>query len=201
MPFKKTPLEKFWAYIPNMVTLLRMALVLPFIVLIHDVFVYDCAKNWVLMLLFAAILASDIADGFLARRLNCASSAGAKLDIVSDTWYTIFSLAVFAWFKIIPVWFVFVMLAKLLEFIITSKLMRNKQGAARAVFFDVLGKAAVCMVMLLPGIFIFRCVIAGYKTVMHIVIYIVTAMLLASLVNRIARTVRVLKRAPADGNR
>jgi CDP-diacylglycerol--glycerol-3-phosphate 3-phosphatidyltransferase len=168
-------------------------LVLPFIVIIHDIFVYECTKNLFLLITFFTIILSDLADGYLARKLKCTSDTGAKLDIISDTLYTILSLAVFAYFKIIPVWFIFIMLLKLIEFMITSKLIKNKQKTARILFFDKLGKISVSMVMLLPGVFVFRCIILNYKTVMNVLVYIVTVMLIISCFNRILYTMKYKK--------
>jgi CDP-diacylglycerol--glycerol-3-phosphate 3-phosphatidyltransferase len=179
--------------IPNILSLLRMFLVLPFIISIHDIFVYECARNWFLLLVFTVIIISDVADGYLARKLKCTSNTGAKLDIISDTLYTIFSLTTFAYFKIIPVWFIFIMILKLIEFIITSKMIKTKQKSESVVFFDKIGKLSVSTVMLLPGIFVFRCIIIDYKIVMNIIIYIITAMLTVSFVNRIINTISVKK--------
>ncbi|MDR1302883.1 MAG: CDP-alcohol phosphatidyltransferase family protein [Treponema sp.] len=175
----------FYKNVPNGLSLLRIVLVLPFILIIHDIFVYACTKNVFLIITFFTILLSDVADGCLARKLNCTSDTGAKLDIISDTLYTMLSLAVFTYFKIIPVWFIVIMLLKLIEFMITSKLIKNKQRTERIIFFDKIGKISVSMVMLLPGIFVFRCIITHYKTVMNIVVYIVTVMLILSFFNRI----------------
>ncbi|MDR1468103.1 MAG: CDP-alcohol phosphatidyltransferase family protein [Spirochaetaceae bacterium] len=173
-----------------MVSLTRMALVLPFIMIIHDIFIYECAKNLFLLLLFTFIILSDVADGYLARKLRCASAGGAKLDVVSDAVYTIVSLCAFAYFKVIPVWFVCVMLVKLTEFAITSTLMKKGRKSEAVMFFDKIGKLAVSAVMVLPGIFVFRCVITEYKTVMNSVIYLVTAMLAVSSVRRITNVVK-----------
>jgi CDP-diacylglycerol--glycerol-3-phosphate 3-phosphatidyltransferase len=145
------------------------------------------------MITFITIIASDVADGFLARKLKCTSNTGAKLDVISDTLYTILSLTVFAYFKIIPIWFIFIMLLKLVELIITSKLIRNKQKSESIIFFDRIGKISVSVVMLLPGIFVFRCIIVDYKIVMNIIIYIITVMLIISFINRILNTIRYIK--------
>jgi CDP-diacylglycerol--glycerol-3-phosphate 3-phosphatidyltransferase len=176
--------------VPNGLSLLRLLLVIPFIVIIHDIFVYECTKNLFLLIVFFTIIISDVADGYLARKLKCTSNTGAKLDIISDTLYTISSLTVFAYFKIIPIWFIFIMLLKLLEFIITSKLIQKSESI---IFFDKIGKISVSIVMLLPGIFVFRCIIIDYKMVMNIIIYIITAMLIISFVNRIINTVKYIK--------
>ncbi|MDR2793910.1 MAG: CDP-alcohol phosphatidyltransferase family protein, partial [Treponema sp.] len=74
--------------VPNILSVLRIALVLPFTAIIHDIFMYECTKNLFLLILFITIIISDVADGYLARKLNCTSNAGAKLDIISDTFYT-----------------------------------------------------------------------------------------------------------------
>ncbi|MDR1105330.1 MAG: CDP-alcohol phosphatidyltransferase family protein, partial [Treponema sp.] len=129
--------------VPNALSLLRLALVLPFIIIIHDIFVYECTKNLFLLIIFFTIILSDVADGFLARKLQCASDTGAKLDIISDTAYTILSLTAFAYFKIIPVWFIFIMILKLIEFIITSKIAKNKHKSEKTLFFDKIGKLSV----------------------------------------------------------
>jgi CDP-diacylglycerol--glycerol-3-phosphate 3-phosphatidyltransferase len=154
---------------------------------------YECLKNWILLLAFTVIIISDIADGFLARKLKCTTDIGAKLDIVSDTLYTILSLSAFAYFNIIPTWFIFVMVLKLLEFILTSKIIKNKQKTGSIIFFDKLGKISVSMVMVLPGIFVFRCIITDYKIVMNIVIYIVTVLLIVSFFSRIVYVLKTIK--------
>ncbi|MDR0383692.1 MAG: CDP-alcohol phosphatidyltransferase family protein [Spirochaetaceae bacterium] len=181
-------------HIPNILSLSRMLLILPFILTIHDIFIYECANNLVLLLVFVFIIISDVADGYLARKLNCASDRGAKLDIVSDALYTILSLSAFVYFEIIPIWFVCVMLLKLMEFAVTSKLVKNKQNFENTVFFDKIGKISICVAMLLPGIFVFRCIIIDYKTVMNISVYIITVMLTLSFVSRIMSTIKYMKK-------
>ncbi|MDR2487126.1 MAG: CDP-alcohol phosphatidyltransferase family protein [Clostridiales Family XIII bacterium] len=176
--------------IPNALSLARGLLVLPFILSIHDIFVHGCADNLVLLLLFSAILLSDVLDGFLARRLQCTSVLGAKLDVLSDTLYTILSLATFAYFGVIPAWFVLVMLLKLAEFIVTSRIIRGRGGADRPLLFDKLGKLSVSAVMLLPGVFVLRCVFTDYKTVMVIAVHALTLPLALSSVGRVRAAIQ-----------
>jgi len=186
-------MKTFKEKIPNILSLARMFLVLPFIIIIHDIFIYECTNNWLLLIVFVFIIISDVADGYLARKLECASDTGAKLDIVSDTIYTISSLGAFVYFKIIPIWFVCIMVLKLLEFAITSRLIKNTKKYESNIFFDKIGKISVCIVMLLPGIFIFRCIIIDYKTVMNIIIYIITTMLILSFISRITNTIKYMR--------
>jgi phosphatidylglycerophosphate synthase len=179
--------------IPNILSLTRLLLVLPFTLITHDIFVYECTNNLFLLLVFAFIIISDVADGYLARKLKCTSDEGAKLDVFSDTLYTISSLATFAYFKVIPIWFVYIMLLKLTEFIITSRLIKNKRKFGDTMFFDKIGKISACIAMLLPGIFVFRCIISNYRTVMNVSVYIVTAMLIASFFSRITNTIKYMR--------
>jgi hypothetical protein len=81
------------------------------------------------------------------------------------------------------------MLLKLIEFIITSKI-KNKHRSEKMLFFDKIGKLSISIAMLLPGIFVFRCVIIEYKTVMNTIVYIITAMLILSFFNRIIDTAK-----------
>jgi phosphatidylglycerophosphate synthase len=85
----------FYKNIPNFLSVLRMLLVLPYLIVIYDIFIYECTKNWILLLTFFAILFTDVADGYLARKLKCTSNIGAKLDIISDTLYIIIFLIIF----------------------------------------------------------------------------------------------------------
>ncbi len=74
-----------WAYLgwPNRLSLLRLLLVAPFVVLLQnhqDQPIY----RYLALGLFAFMAASDVVDGFLARRLNCKSRLGAILDPLAD---------------------------------------------------------------------------------------------------------------------
>jgi phosphatidylglycerophosphate synthase len=178
-------------HLPNWLSLLRVCLAVPFVWGIHDIFVYECGGNGFLLLAFGAIVLSDVADGFLARKFNCATRLGAGLDIFSDALYTLFSLTAFAYFHVIPVWFPFVLVLKLLEFLLTSALLRKARKTESLLFFDRLGKFAVSTVMLLPGIFVFRCVLLDYQTVMNAAVYILTGLLLVSFVSRVCHAVKI----------
>jgi CDP-diacylglycerol--glycerol-3-phosphate 3-phosphatidyltransferase len=132
------------------------------------------------MVTFPAIIVSDVMDGYLARKLNCTSITGAKLDVIADGVYVISSIATFAYFQVVPAWFVLVIVLKLSDFVITSRIMRDRKKTDSVLFFDKLGIFAIRAVMLLPGVFVFRCVIAEYALVMNITTYVLTAMIVVS---------------------
>lgn len=68
-----------WATIPNVITVLRLVIVVPITVLL----VSDAAPVVTLVLL-ALFGASDWVDGYLARRLGQTSRTGAILDPIAD---------------------------------------------------------------------------------------------------------------------
>jgi hypothetical protein len=90
----------------------------------------------------------------------------------------------------IPIWFPIVTAIKLVEFIITSKLLKAKYPTNG---FDKTGKAAIGIVMLMPGLFIFRHIITNYITVMSLTVYLVTALFALSSFGRIACLARPIK--------
>ena len=179
--------------IPNILSLMRGLLVLPFVLNIYTIYLLEHSTNWTLIVLFFIIIISDILDGSLARKFNCTSDFGAKLDIISDAFYTISSLIVLAYINITPVWFVLIMVIKLLEFIITSKIINFKQKTKNIAIFDKTGKISVLIIMLLPGFFIFRCVIVEYKIIMNMIINVITIMIIISFVNRIIITIKYIR--------
>ena len=185
--------QLFYRYIPNSLSLMRGILVFPFIYSIYRIYVLGHGSNSTLIVLFFVIIITDILDGFLARKFESVSVFGAKLDILSDAFYTLFSLIILAYINITPVWFIFIMAIKLLEFMITSKLINQKQKTNKIAIFDKIGKLSVFIIMLLPGIFIFRCIIQNYKIVMNNIIYIVTIMFMISFVYRIMKTLKILR--------
>jgi CDP-diacylglycerol--glycerol-3-phosphate 3-phosphatidyltransferase len=109
---------------------------------------------------------------------------GARLDIIADAFYSISTLVFFAYFKIVPIWFPFIVAMKLIEFIITSKIIKNKYKSNAYMIFDKIGKLAVNIVMLMPGIFLFVYIMADYKIVMNLTAYFVTALFMASFISR-----------------
>ncbi len=76
-------------YLPNALTLLRIALCVPLLFL-------QPFSVW-FFVLYTICGVSDMLDGFLARRLGCASPAGARLDSAAD-----FIFAAVLLFRLLP---------------------------------------------------------------------------------------------------
>lgn len=92
--------------IPNTISLLRLALVPVFAVLIvegHD--------GWALTVL-AIAGASDWLDGVLARRLNQVTKLGQVLDPAADRLFIFVTLLALAWRDVVPLWVVIVIVLR-----------------------------------------------------------------------------------------
>jgi len=100
--------------------------------------------------LFLVAIASDLADGYLARKLSVSSRFGASLDVGIDF---LFVAGVFLYFTIrgiYPALVLVVIVAVFVQFLVTSKLT--------GVVFDPVGKyygsllyGAIGLTMLFPG--------------------------------------------------
>ncbi len=85
-------------YIPNIITILRIVLVVPIVwLLLND------AYFWAIILIGIAGL-SDALDGYLARRFNWQSSLGAMLDPLADKIFLFCMVITLGLKNLIPLW-------------------------------------------------------------------------------------------------
>ncbi|QDW63424.1 CDP-alcohol phosphatidyltransferase family protein [Oerskovia sp. KBS0722] len=92
--------------IPNVISLLRLALVPVFAVLI-----VRGNDEWALAVL-AISGASDWLDGILARRLNQVTKLGQMLDPAADRLFILVTLIGLAWRDVVPLWVLVVILLR-----------------------------------------------------------------------------------------
>ena len=92
--------------LPNLISALRILLILPIIVLL-------VREQFVLALvLFVIAGASDVVDGYLARRYGWSSWLGSWLDPVADKSMQVSVYISLAWLELIPVWLVVAVIAR-----------------------------------------------------------------------------------------
>ena len=141
------------SFIPNSITALRLILTAWFLWLLIggmlENFTVPAAAPY---LLFASICLSDLLDGAVARRLKAESVFGGILDVSADSLFIFSSLAVFNYFKVVPVWFTVFVLADFLIFLTTSKFLipANREGFRRVLVFDIPGRIAAVLFYLIP---------------------------------------------------
>ena len=91
---KLVPLLFTW---PNLVTLTRVAGAPAFVFCCHRAAAVGTpTARWSAVLLFVAIVSSDVLDGWLARRFQCTSVFGRFLDHGADIFFILFALGWFA---------------------------------------------------------------------------------------------------------
>jgi len=87
-----------WRNLPNAITLLRLGLV-PVMAFFAASGAYAIALP-----IFLVAAVSDLADGYIARRLKVVSSLGALLDPVADKLSMFVATVVLAWQDLLPIW-------------------------------------------------------------------------------------------------
>ena len=123
--------------IPNILSVIRIILV--------GVFVYTsfCIGDSVALLVFLIAGATDVVDGYLARRNNWISDLGKILDPLADKLMQFTVLIVFYFLELIPIWFVIPFFLKDGITLLMGMLVIKKRNVV--VVSKWYGKAAVCV--------------------------------------------------------
>lgn len=124
--------------IPNILSVIRIILVFVF------VFVFFSANSpiWALVI-FLTAGATDIVDGYLARRYNWITNLGKILDPLADKLMQCTALVCLCIKQYVPIWFALVFFAKELATLITGLLVIKRRSVV--VVSKWYGKAAVCL--------------------------------------------------------
>ena len=104
------------------------------------------------LLLFFMIAVSDFFDGKLARIFRTQSNFGAVADVVCDFFYIMTSCYALYRQGLFPLWMLILITAKLLEFIMTSKIIQNKNGCRHIFILDYAGRYTAVGFYILPVI-------------------------------------------------
>jgi cardiolipin synthase (CMP-forming) len=129
-----------WLTIPNVLSVIRLALVPVFLWLLLG----PKADGWALaVLVYSGV--SDWADGKIARWLNQASRLGAILDPAADRLYTLATVVAFVLRDIIPLWFALILVGRDLMVAVCIWLLRRAGYAPPEVTY--IGKAATFNLM------------------------------------------------------
>ncbi|MCL2178731.1 MAG: CDP-diacylglycerol--glycerol-3-phosphate 3-phosphatidyltransferase [Proteobacteria bacterium] len=101
--------------LPNMLTLLRMAMIPIFVVLI-----YGATPLFSLLAgsVFALAALTDVVDGFLARRWNMITVIGKLMDPLADKLIVAAALVMMVFLNRVPAWVVIVLLSR--EFLVSG---------------------------------------------------------------------------------
>lgn len=112
--------------LPHTLSTLRFALA-PFVFLAIQKGYLDIS-----ILLVAVAVLTDVADGWLARRIKSPSALGSYLDVFADFGFLFAACAALALKKVYPFWLLLIMLMMFLQFV-----LRPKRGR---LVYDPVGK-------------------------------------------------------------
>jgi CDP-diacylglycerol--glycerol-3-phosphate 3-phosphatidyltransferase/cardiolipin synthase len=138
--------------LPNLLTLIRMALVPVFIVLFYFGQAGSRAFCVFALIVFAAASATDALDGHIARKHGLITNFGKLMDPLADKVLTTSAFIVFVDVGIVPAWMVIVIIAR--EFAITGlRGVAAAEGAIIAAGFSgklktIFQMVAICLILL-----------------------------------------------------
>ena len=125
--------ENIWN-VPNLLTMLRMAAVVVFIVL------FARGKKNAAMIVFILAAATDVLDGYIARRFHLITSLGKLMDPLADKLMTLSALVCLTVTGYVPLWLLIIEGAKECFMVIGGCIvLRKKKLVVQA---DYIGKAA-----------------------------------------------------------
>ncbi len=121
-------------HIPNILTCLRLVMVILFVL-------FFIKQSYIIcLILYVAAFVTDILDGFLARHFNWVSDFGKLVDPFADKAMLIAALICLFTAKAFPLWLLLVMAAKELLMVIGGLVLLKKRKVA--VYADMWGKTA-----------------------------------------------------------
>lgn len=126
-----------------------------------------------LIAIFILTAISDVSDGWLSRKYNLSSDDGAKFDVICDFIFIILSTFALILIDLIPLWFLVIIILKLIEFFKTSDetLVYEKFGHFVALMFYVFPLVAILInnkiIVLILAIFITICALISSLRRIH----------------------------------
>lgn len=173
--------------LPNLLSVSRIILSVIFAYLFLETL--TLRKNALLtIIVFILIILSDFFDGYLARKTGNTTHTGAFLDVISDMFFVLLSYSVLCLCGMLNIIFLAVLIIKFLEFIITSKLLKEKSPESY-ILFDTIGKNVSKIWIILPGLiclaYIFN--VPNLKMIINIIMSVTSVLALLSTIYRITK--------------
>ncbi len=120
--------------IPNMLTILRLFLVPVFVF----VFLFEGDQKTIAAAIFILASATDVLDGYIARKYNMSTKTGQLLDPLADKLMQIAVVVSMLCAKMVPLWFVLVLASKELLMILGGYFLYTKKTFVKS---NIFGKA------------------------------------------------------------
>ena len=168
--------------LPNKLTIFRVILVIPFVVLLLAGF------NWISLAIFVIAALTDLIDGKIARKYGLITNFGKFMDPLADKLLVCSALICLIQLERIPAWIVIVIIAR--EFIISGfRLIASDNGVVIAA--NMWGKYKTTFQMIMVILMIANIPVLQLLT--DIVMWIATALTVISLIDYVYKNKNILQ--------
>ncbi len=141
-------INRWRGILPNLITFSRIVLTL----LVNYYIFARFSEIGIPLFLLGLIFFTDYLDGKLARLWGTVSPGGAVLDLLADFFFMFLSYLVLHSFRIVPLWFIFLVFVKFTEFVFTSIYLKRLREGNKVFIFDFLGRLVAAVFYLLPAL-------------------------------------------------
>jgi CDP-diacylglycerol--glycerol-3-phosphate 3-phosphatidyltransferase len=132
--------------VANTITLSRVVLTC----IVNYYLLFHFGKVELPLLIFGLVFLTDYLDGKIARLSKTVSPGGAVFDFLADCFFIFLTCLVLHYFRIFPPWFIFVVVGKGLEFVLTSFILKQSSDGNKVFFFDYLGRFVAVIFYVYP---------------------------------------------------
>lgn len=133
--------------LPNKLTIFRVILIIPFVIIMLSNFLGDASK-WVALAIFIIASLTDLLDGKIARKYNLVTNFGKFMDPLADKLLVSAAMICLVEMGKIPSWIVIVIISR--EFIISGfRLIASDNGVVIAASYWGKFKTVFQMVMVI----------------------------------------------------
>lgn len=153
-------------HIPNILSVIRILLVFVFV---YFAFLPDPHGVRIAIIVFLAAGATDVVDGFLARKYNWITNLGKILDPFADKLMQCTVLICFCLKEIIPLWFVIPFFVKEISTLLIGFIVIKRRNVV--VVSKWYGKAAVCLFYLTVVVSVMLEDYLAGNTIMQVIIF------------------------------
>ena len=168
--------------LPNKLTVLRMIMIVPFVVL------FLMGFDWIALFLFIAASLTDLLDGKIARKYNLVTNFGKFMDPLADKLLVCAAMIVLVEMGRIPSWIVTIIISR--EFIISGfRLIASDNGVVIAASYW--GKFKTVFQMIMICLMIAN--IGWLSIVTDIIMWIALALTIVSLLDYLYKNKDVMK--------
>lgn len=170
--------------VPNMLTIIRMILIIPFVILLLN------GANIPAVIIFVVASLTDMLDGQIARKYNLVTNFGKFMDPLADKLLVCSALICLVEMERLAAWIVIIIIAR--EFIISGfRLVASDNGIVIAASYW--GKFKTVFQMAMVVVLMLNIQNSVFQMIGTILVWISVALTIVSLVDYIIKNIDVLK--------